>query len=624
MIIFKYIELEGFGSIINNLRFNLNEQGLNVITARNGIGKTTIFSGLSWCLYKKTLKHKNQVSTWEHLRPKDFKGTMAKVLFTKGKVTYEVIRYEKYKLNGRKAVSYLTLLQDGKERLDLRDKADLQEEIIKILGLSFELFKNSIVFGQKMKRIIEEDGPTKKKIFDEAFEISYIQEAKENSEKERANKNIELGKVQSNIDNNKESINYLNTQIEVIGNSITNWEDNKRSNIKAKKVEIIKVKKLISNIQGLNSENEIMAVWLNNTKLEISNLEPNLLKYKKYDDLKFKLELNISQLEGELSYYKNVMDKISRTKIETTCPTCGGKLNKDEIIRAKENRSRDWNKSKSEYNSFKKRLEDLRNNELAKLEAKAKKYQEIQTKLSQLKASYLHHNSSYKAQQKSYSQQLESLNFSLKNLRAELVKLKESSNKLLEDNLSNLNKELEIKLIKENEYLKTSEILCREIDTLNWLIKEPLSNSGIKAFIFDQMLNLVNERLTHYSSELGFKINFGIDMDSANKDFYISIESGDNIVLYNDLSGGEAQLVNICIAFSIHDIISLNSSTNLLVLDECFESLDSDNVEVISNLISLKAKGKSCFIITHLKDFNPTNSNIIRLSKKNGITKIIH
>jgi DNA repair exonuclease SbcCD ATPase subunit len=132
------------------------------------------------------------------------------------------------------------------------------------------------------------------------------------------------------------------------------------------------------------------------------------------------------------------------------------------------------------------------------------------------------------------------------------------------------------------------------------------------------MLELVNNSLELYSETIGFGIYFGIDMETANKDFFAIIRKKGQNIAYEDLSGGEQQLVDISIAFAIHDVVGMEKVFNLLILDEVFESLDTTNVELVSELISLKAKNKSVYLITHLRDFSSSNSSVIQVKNKKG------
>jgi len=103
-------------------------------------------------------------------------------------------------------------------------------------------------------------------------------------------------------------------------------------------------------------------------------------------------------------------------------------------------------------------------------------------------------------------------------------------------------------------------------------------------------------------------------METARKDIRAIITRDDNPVLFEDLSGGESQLVNVAIAFSMNDLLSSTKKVNIAVFDELFEGLDRNNIEIITDLLQDKANGlMSLYVITHKLDFSPRNCEIIKL-----------
>ena len=163
----------------------------------------------------------------------------------------------------------------------------------------------------------------------------------------------------------------------------------------------------------------------------------------------------------------------------------------------------------------------------------------------------------------------------------------------------------------------------RRLQTYNWLINDPLSNKGLKVFIFDSMMEAINNALKRYANKIGFKIILKVDLNSARKSIDTFIYAGDTMIPYEDLSGGQSQLIHVAIAFAISDVVDGDTGCNLLILDEIFESLSAENVDLVSDLIVLKSHNKSVHLITHLEKFNPTNSRLIRLGLVKGSTKAL-
>jgi DNA repair exonuclease SbcCD ATPase subunit len=609
---FLVIFLKGFAGIPGKVRFKLNRPGLNNIHANNGTGKTTIFSGLCWVLFGITLKKKNKVNTWPKFQPKGYQGTMGRLLFRKDKNTYEVIRCSEYKgkVMGYKGKNRLILIENGKERTDLRDKADVQREIIDILGFSFDLFTNSVVFGQKLKRIIDESGPQKKKVFDEAFEVSFINKAKKVAEAEKDRLDGVLTKAKSHHAMRLKLSTVYEEGYEELKIRKKVFEKEKKKKLNNLRFEI---GELVSKIEDYKVTGEKVAkVKIETQTIELHKLEDQLSQIREMENALFKAEL---ELENHKGTEEGIDKKIrilttSYTHVKKVCNACQQPIPLKLRIKQKQ--------------EIKSEIAQLKSDRVDAINAVT----DSMTKVRVFKG--------YIARKEQVTSDLSTCKQKLKALEVALNK-QENAQKLIEVHTDQLNKLLKQKRdLKKSEFaediltaynlLKDSKVKLtktqtrvegaeKEMELQNWLIKVPLSNAGIKSYIFHQMLGLVNERLEIYSENIGFGITFGIKLDTHNKDFYASVEKRGEEVPYDDLSGGEQQLVNIAIAFSIHDVISIEKPCNVLILDECFEHLDKDNIEIVSEMIMTKAKDRSVFLITHLESFIASNSTTIGFKK---------
>ena len=179
MIQFGNIIIEGFCSI-PYLELNLGSRGITIIRGATGEGKTTILSALVWAVYGKNIKGKSDVNTWEKYRQKNYHGTKVEVYFSKSGKIHKITRCLKYKgeVNGSKGKDRLIYEIDAIEVSD-KNKNDIQALIVADLGMSYDLFMNSIMFGQGMKRLIQESPSDKKDLFEEIFELGYISKARE-------------------------------------------------------------------------------------------------------------------------------------------------------------------------------------------------------------------------------------------------------------------------------------------------------------------------------------------------------------------------------------------------------------------------------------------------------------
>ena len=608
MVNFKELQAEGFGSLIGKMAFILDQPGLNIIRGKVGAGKTSIPSALCWVLFGSTLKDKSSVNTWAEYRPDDYAGTMASVIFEKAGSQYIVTRCLNYKKKikiGDKKMqggNNLLIYKDGD--LDgTRNKSEKQKLIEEIIGYSFDLFKSSVVFGQKMKKIIEETGPQKKKIFEEAFDVGFVNDAMDNEK-------VELVKLQSareTLDTEVDKlINQAEAKEELYETAIeneNNFESDKQERIgelEEELKEVLKESKEVKNKIEDVGDTEALKEKIDDLETKKDNVQAN---NNKYDKINSKLR----DLESDIAYRDEILnDKGGDSKV---CKECGQDMNKKhKAIRDK--------KLKAE-------IKALHTQSLAEME-RLKKYKKQDTKNIKIKIDKVRKKLKDKedkiSQAKAYTQRLPRLKEKKLEIKAKLKKLEK--------------KELEVKSTKYKKQIKKLDdqidTLKIDMDKLNqqiqlkeWLIKDPLSSNGIKAYMFDSLMGKVNIALEEYSRILGFQVEFGIDLDTHRKDFYQAILYNGVVVPYEDLSGGQKQLVDTSVAFAIHDTVLEVRPTNILIMDEPFESLGVDEIEIIEELVELKSRGKCLFLMTHHESFNPRNVNTILVERDDyGQTQI--
>lgn len=602
MIVFEHIRIEGFGSFQTPFLYPLNRPGINVIQGKNGSGKTTIFSALTWCLYGQTLKGKSNVESWEDVRGPRYKGTFVQVKFKVGKEMYCLSRLKNYNVAGV-SKNQLILAKDKKIQNQFRNKDDVQAEIVRLLGMSFNLFKNSISFGQNLTRLLQESGPEQKKVFDEAFEVMFINKAREKAVKVQADQEEQYLKLKTEHDLLTEKLNNYENQIQ--GKEETQKErTTERTRILG---EIAYTRRKESSAKDIRKSVEGLRVKRESYKRKVEKL-------KELEDKYFKVDFELSQEPEILKALEQEARDISvnLSKPIPVCITCGQeiKLLSRDTYRVKQ---------KEKLNNLKESIERSKELQvklqkgLARIKAsqtKLWKYKDklkrVEILLDQPKNSTLPPHE-YKATRLELRKRLKGVKARLSADLKQLRKLNFKRNKLLE---------------RELFLLPNLQGLEKKVKLHKWLINDPLSNKGLKAFIFNSMLGLINKRLRYYGRYLGYVIEFHIDMESGNKNFKATVQANDKERPYNDLSGGQKQLVDICLAFSIHDVVTDTKKVNILLMDEIFESLDIDNVELVSELISVKSEGISTHLISHQQSLNFSRvANTLQLEIHKGITR---
>lgn len=568
MIEFNKIYIEGFCSI-TSLDMPLNTQKIILVRGPNGYGKSNFLSAIVWALYGKNLKGISDVNTWKKFRNKDYKGTKVELYFkpNDGKI-HKIIRCLEYKgeVEGAKGNNRLIYLIDA-EPVKEKTKIQLQALIDKNLGMSYNLFINSIMFGQGMKRLIQESSSDKKNLFEEIFDLNYITKAKKIAQ----DKYTQLDKGVFIIKSKLDSV------IAIYQEQLNNYTEEKNRAKNAEKV-------------------------YNERKTYLK--ESKSLATKTYKDLTANYTDNaVETIDSETSKVKKKIQLANET-LKNAKGISGISLKDliNEVITLLEAKK---------YSTALSELKEIKDS-FGIITEKTKEIQELNVKLDSLHSKRDEHRRLYSKIQKakdnirSYRSQLRALKLTTVDMSAMVNKY----NFKIAESLSK-KKTLEAQLEK----------LVEERDLYKWAYTDPLGNNGIKAFLFESSLGYLNQVLESYSEILGFNIQFRVDLDSTKKDFVtLIIKDGVN-VLYEELSGGEKQLCNLAMAFAMNEVMTEAKGVNIAFLDEVFESLSSDNIEIVIGLIRKVYRDKTLFLITHQDSLPIPNAKTLTVKKNHGLSE---
>lgn len=565
MITFLSIHVQGFCSI-GNLHLQLNQQGTTIIRAANGEGKSSIFSALVWCLYGKNIKGVSDVNTWKEIQPDDYKGTYTDVYFQRGEDIYKVIRCQRFKdylEDGAKGNDRLILLKNA-EMVDVKGKLNIQEEINKAIGMTYSLFMNSIMFGQGLKRLIQESNSDKKKLFEEIFNLEYLNIAKGIAIEGRTDLLSEINRIenkskilQSQLEDNKATYRKLKSQEKNFKSDIIKQRKELKKERLSLTEDLMKKQKRISEEVDQSLPNKI-----NRTKKEISKVQSKIL------DARYLSNKPLDEVVND------IIGLLERHKYNTA-------IDKLRSIR----------KAFIDIDKYRSDLDDLRER-LLNLEQTQRDYKGLKSECNYI------------------AKEIATIDNKLNNLKIEKARV-------ISPEYKKKIKDIRMRLRKVDEDYHNKDLELKDYD---WLVSDPLSNNGIKSYLFDSSLEMLNNTLASYTETLGFKIEFNLDLSSTRKDFVTLIERDNHIIEYDELSGGEKTLVNLAMAFAMHEALTATKGINILFLDEVFDALSSDNIELVCSLIRKVSQGKTLFIISHLDSIPLGNSKILTVTKTNGIS----
>lgn len=617
MIRFTKIIIEGFGSYVEPTEFKLDRPGLNIIIANNGSGKTTLFSALRWTISEQPLKNTKDVTTWDFLRPKTFKGTKTILHFVDDNThdKYQIIRCRNYKdkiEDGNKGANRVILLKN-KVCISDGSKRENQAEIYKVLGFNDDILINSMIFGQRMKKLIESSGPDKKRVFEEAFSATFIKDAKDRASEDLSSASQQLTSLTHELDINREKLKGERALYKSLKKQRLEFDKDKEGQLDKVRKELKAYQKELNSLTQSDEETITqMEDKLNKAKQGYYSLISNKPDRMEIMELKSKHTQLLKDKEALNKVYEKVnQDVLTYQDTEARCKACGGKISnikrkailreaKGLLVKAEKelydqetqiiNLATQIEAKEKEYESSKKSHETL----VSKANDKIKDYEQ---KLKTLSKSKLR-----------YSMLIEYI----KSAKGRLVEIGQKRPPKVPINMKVSLKETE-QLCKDQE--TQLEQLTQQVEDLKWVVNDLLGNKGLKSYIFDTMLGSLNQLLVHYEQFIGFRPEFRVDLDSANKDIYAVCYRGEQMIFYEDLSGGQQQLVDTVTAFALYDLISTDKPTNLLVFDEPFESLSEDSADLVLELIQNKAiNGKSLYIITHNLALQHSSSKVIRMS----------
>lgn len=569
MIQFGNIIIEGFCSI-PYLELNLGSKGITVIRGATGEGKTTILSALVWGAYGKNLKGKSDVNTWEKYRPKNYNGTKVEIYFGKDGKTHKITRCLKYKgeINGAKGKDRLIYEIDAVE-VSEKNKGEIQALINADLGMSYSLFMNSILFGQGMKRLIQESSSNKKDLFEEIFELEYISKARDIAKGYYTEALREYNEISQKYSSSKEKKQSIQRMLDDLKKQANHVKNDLSSRVKV-------LEKKLSLLAKAKKENELKetVTYKNRIEQRIQEARDNQKELlNKINDAKKKTRVSLEEFIGVIikllkrGDIKNSLKRLMEVKkafgdIERLQDKCSKLADKISNYRDKLEELRD-----QEYEANKVQRDiDLTHVEIKKL-------------LSEKRAG----------------------------VNLGLIKKYKTQLSTISDKLQSIKSEMEEKRAK--------------VDNYKWVMDDPLGNRGIKAFLFESSLDILNETLESYSEVLGFSILFYVDIQGVKKDFNTQIIMDGIEVSYEELSGGQKTLVNLAMAFAMNEVMTKAKGINIAFLDEVFENLSSEYVDLVIGLIRKIYKDKTLYLISHQESLPIPNARVLTVTREMGLSQ---
>ena len=605
---FKHVEI----NLDNNDFVLVSGKNLNTSdnSASNGSGKSAIFDAISWCLTGETIRGAKSVS---NIYTDD--GACVELHFYVDKDKYVIIRTKDNKEYGTNLKIFINDID--KSGKGIRDGSDLLKQYLP--DLNEDIIGSVIILGQGLPQRFSSNNPSKRK---EALERLIKSDYIVADIKEKISRRLdELSTLDKNVNSTlvdrsatlREKSNLLESTKDKLA-SFANKEENKHQ-LDELKTNLAKVEEEYNIIIDLlnnkaDESNELQSKrfeLLNNQSVKINEVED---KYKNIID---KEKDKKSKVDSKIYYLKNEISKINN--IQDICPTCGRKfegiekpstktLEDDLNIKIEEKKSiediiRSIEKDKyDEICSIKKNKEDNIKSIELKLKENKEEYNNLNTKASKLLS--------------------ESQNNKIMIVRLESeLAAHDSLKKECEDNIDKLSHEIEALTEEINVYTNKAEDIKERIDIVKKF--ESIAKKEFRSYLLSNVIIYLNKKAREYSSKIFNTNNIKIIIESNSLNIYYCDK------MYENLSGGEKQRIDVIIQLAIRDMLCefMNFNCNILVIDEVFDNLDKVSCQAMLGVLSCIDNISSIFIITHHEDLSiPYDKELVVVKNENGISYI--
>ena len=569
MLLFRNIRWRNLLSTGNHFtEIQFDKSPSTLIVGSNGAGKSTMLDALCFVLFGKPFRSVNKPLLLNSINGKD---CIVEVEFDSNNKHYKIVRGIK--------PNVFEIWQNGEminQDAAIRDYQEYLEKFI--LKLNFKSFTQIVILGSaSFTPFMQLSASDRRAIIEELLDIQVFS----------AMNNILKDRIIINKDattTNKYDIDLAQQKYELQKKHIDELKQNNEDKVKEYESEIANNAITISN---LASQIEEFSSSVSQLQLLVDVKDETEAKVKKITKLESQIENNLSKFRKDINFFEHNDD----------CPTCRQAI-------ALEFKEKELNTLGTKITECDHGLKELEKKLLAE-QAKLNSINETQKKIQELQIKIATNNTSINETNK-YIKRLEK--------QIEDLKLNKSSTDKEEQELSIINESLS----QLKQHLKTLIDEKTYYEVASGLLKD----TGIKTKIIKQYLPIINKLVNKYLASFDFFVNF--NLDEAFKETIKSRHRDD--FTYDSFSEGEKQKIDLALLFSWRAVAKLKNSanTNLLILDEVFDSsLDANGTEYLMTILQM-LEGTNVFVISHKGDILQDKfRSVIRFEKVKNFSGIV-
>ena len=546
MIKFEKVRWKNFLSTGNQFtEIDLNRNETTLIIGENGAGKSTVLDALCFALFGKPFR---TISKSQLINTVNAMETVVEIEFSIASRNYKVVR----SIKPNKFEIWQNDIMINQEA-NSRDYQKILEQ--QILKLNYRSFTQVVILGSStFVPFMQLKAKFRREVVEDLLDIKIFSTMNLLLKQRLKDLVTELQEVEYNHKLCSEKITMQSTHIENIKNNADLIIKEKQSNYESNSIEL---DKKVNNKKSLEQKQKEL----------FSSVEDQINIESK--------DIKLKDLRSTLTEKQKEKDRMIKFLSENEdCPACEQHIDtefKSQMISTKETEKKEivdgLTKMEEELNKTQSRL-----NEISKVT------NEIQDN----------------------SIQIASLNTSIQELEKYQVKLSEEIKELEKSTIDNSDEE-QLKILQtEFEGIEKNRKDLKEEKVYKEASKAMLQDTGIKTKIIKQYLPIMNQLINKYLASMEFYVNFSLD---ENFDETIKSRFRDNFN-YASFSEGEKMRIDLALLFTWRAIAKMKNSTNtnLLILDEIFDSsLDSAGTDEFLKILNT-LEGENVFVISHKQD----------------------
>ena len=567
-------------------------KGLHVITGsnkdkpdrRNAIGKSTIADALYFAIFGVTLRDiKKDLITNNITGGITHVELDVEIESIKGKDEYKIIRT----LNPSKVHIY----KNGRDKT--RDSiSNTTKYICEVLSASPAIFQNCVIMTvNNAIPFMAKNKIEKRKFIEDIFGMEIFSQM--------------LTQLRSEYNDIKREYDTEMAKYEEIETSLKNYARQKEVTLNRRKEKkqtyLARQQNNETEISDLNHELVNLVV---NKEADIQvNIDLMQSKLETCDTKLTSYVTDISTKKAKVDHSKEILAKIGTS--DEKCPVCLRSIEEHDIENIEQEKAQLTNKIDNI-------IIDIKGVHASLLKAKSIK-QKIQDNISMYN-NMLSESRVTEQKRKNVKLRLDQLSSWQEELKVDLKAVED-----IQTDFDDLINDTTERINNSNGNIDKYRKQISKLDIVKYIVSE----EGVKSYIVNKLLGLLNSKLLHYLRKL--------DSNSIcvfNEYFEEEILNEKNKVCsYFNFSGAERKSIDLACLFTFSDIRRMQGGVkyNIAIYDELFDSsFDEKGIELITEILQDRVQelDECSIVISHRKEsVKAVTGDVIYLQKQNGITK---